>query len=370
MGEVIRKMKNGAFIGWYVRYVDADGRRKQRASHQPTAQLARRMLVEIEARIARGKAGMVDDAPRSSLSLHALFAEFLVRVSSPRLKNLATYRRRLRVVLGRIESKVPQIAALRACDLRPAHVATIRDVLSQSYPNGTVRNTLSGLGAALSWALREGLIDRHPCRGVELPPPPLRTDEWLSAVEIGKLLAAAERRGATSLKWASRHIAIALGVYLGLRRGEIWGLRWRDVDLLHGRVTIARSYATTPKNGKARHLKLPAGLVPILSAWRQRCPSTSAGVVCPALDPQGRWQLLKDTNRPLGLPELLAEAGIKPLPRAWHGLRHSFASNFLLQGGSVLSLQKILGHSKLETTMIYAHLSAEFVDGAIERFKY
>lgn len=370
MGEVIRKLKNGKFIGWYVRYVDADGRRKQRASHQQTAQLARRMLVEIEARVARGKAGIVVEAESSSLTVKELFAVFLERVNSPRLKDLTKYRSRLALVLRRVENKVPQIVKLRACDVRQAHVAQIRDVLSRTYPNGTVRNTLSGLSAAFSWALREGMLERHPCRGVEQPPPPLRTDEWLSAAEIGKLLAEAERRGAKSLKWASRHVAIALGVYLGLRRGEIWGLRWRDVDLTHGRVTIARSYATTPKNGKARHLKLPAGLVPILQAWRERCPSTGEDVVCPAPDPRGRWQLLKDRNRPLGLPALLDAAGVKTIPRAWHGLRHSFASNFLLQGGSVLALQKILGHSKLETTMIYAHLSAEFVDGAIEKLRY
>ncbi len=85
MGEVIRKMKNDKFIGWYVRYVDADGRRKQRASHQQTAQLARRMLVEIEARVARGKAGIADEA-ESSLTLKELFATFLERANSPRLK--------------------------------------------------------------------------------------------------------------------------------------------------------------------------------------------------------------------------------------------------------------------------------------------
>ena len=368
MGEVIRKMKDGKFVGWYIRFVDADGKRKQRASKQPSAQLARRMLAEIEARIARGKAGIVDEA-ENSLTVRELFAEFLKRFSSPRIKDLARYRERLASVLRRIENQAPHVMLLRAAELRQAHVASIRDALSRKYPAGTVRTSLAGLSAAFSWALREGLIERHPCRGVEQPPPPLRTEEWLTAEEIGKVLAEAARRGETSLKWASRHVAIALGVYLGLRRGEIFGLRWRDVDLTHGRVTVARSYESTPKNGKARHVKLPTGLVPILTAWRPRCPSTVAGVVCPALGTNG-WQLLQDRNRLLELPNLLEAAGVKQVPRPWHGLRHSFASNFLLQGGSVLALQKILGHSKLETTMVYAHLSAEFVDGSIERLKY
>ena len=47
MGEVIRKQKNGKFIGWYLRFVDVDGKRKQRASKQPTQAEARRMLIEL-----------------------------------------------------------------------------------------------------------------------------------------------------------------------------------------------------------------------------------------------------------------------------------------------------------------------------------
>jgi hypothetical protein len=53
MGENVKKTKGGKFVGWYLRYVDIDGRRKQRASKQPTYAEAKRMLVEIEARIAR-----------------------------------------------------------------------------------------------------------------------------------------------------------------------------------------------------------------------------------------------------------------------------------------------------------------------------
>jgi hypothetical protein len=54
MGEVIRKTKGGKFVGWYLRYMDADGKRRQRASKQPSFADAKRMLIEIEARIARG----------------------------------------------------------------------------------------------------------------------------------------------------------------------------------------------------------------------------------------------------------------------------------------------------------------------------
>lgn len=190
------------------------------------------------------------------------------------------------------------------------------------------------------------------------------------AEEIRRLLVEAEQRGQTSLIWRSRYVGIALGVYLGLRRGEIFGLRWRDLDLTRGRVTIARSYATTPKNGKARHLKLPSALVAILTAWRPSCPTTTEGLVVPVKSRDGQWKLSHVTNSPRGIPDLLQAAGCKPLTRCWHGLRHSFASNFLAQGGSLLALQRILGHSEVRTTMVYAHLSNEFLDAEIERMKY
>ena len=53
MGDIVRRVSRGRFLGWYIRYKDVDGRRKQRASHQPTRALAARMLLEIEARVAR-----------------------------------------------------------------------------------------------------------------------------------------------------------------------------------------------------------------------------------------------------------------------------------------------------------------------------
>ena len=62
MGEVIKKVKGDRFIGWYLRFVDSDGKRKQRASGQPTHGQAKRMLTEIEARIARGTLGIPERA--------------------------------------------------------------------------------------------------------------------------------------------------------------------------------------------------------------------------------------------------------------------------------------------------------------------
>ncbi|MFC1556724.1 tyrosine-type recombinase/integrase [candidate division KSB1 bacterium] len=54
----------------------------------------------------------------------------------------------------------------------------------------------------------------------------------------------------------------------------------------------------------------------------------------------------------------------------FHDLRHTFASNFIMSGGNILSLNKILGHSDLKMTMRYAHLAPDYLEGEIERLNY
>ena len=56
MGEVIRRQKNGRFIGWYIRYYDGEGKRCIRASGKPSYAEARKLLVQVEADLVRGKA--------------------------------------------------------------------------------------------------------------------------------------------------------------------------------------------------------------------------------------------------------------------------------------------------------------------------
>ncbi|EFE4865564.1 tyrosine-type recombinase/integrase, partial [Escherichia coli] len=51
--------------------------------------------------------------------------------------------------------------------------------------------------------------------------------------------------------------------------------------------------------------------------------------------------------------------------QAVHALRHTFASHFMMNGGNILTLQKILGHAKIQTTMIYAHLAPDYLQDAV-----
>jgi integrase len=366
VGDIIRKRKDGKDLGWYIRWVDLDGKRRQRASHQPTYALAKRMLLEIEARVARGQAGMVERAEKPQLTVDELCERWLSEFASPRIKDLPRYRSAAKTSLRRL---LPHLGHIQISALTRANIEKARDAVARSYRPNTVRATLRPLGTCLSWAVRQGLLRESPARGIDLPRRELSM-EYLEAEEARRLLDESERRARSSKRPAawSRAVAIALALRTGLRRGEIFGLRWQDLDLDAGRLTVARSYKLLPKSGKPRHLPLPSILASMLRDWRELCPQTPERLVCPVLY-DGKWGM--SSNRAThGLAELLSAARCKPLSRGWHGLRHTFASQFIMQGGNILTLQKLLGHADITMTLVYSHLAPDFIAGELERLKY
>lgn len=349
MGEVIKRQKDGRFIGWYIRYYDSDGKRRIKASKQPTYQQARRMLVQIEAQLARGENGVAE--PKSKITVDELCRRFLA-VAHPRAKCELGYRRSASSGLNRI---LPLVGALRLDRLRRGDIEKARDRLSGRYKPNTVRSALRPLGAALTWAVQQELIAQSPMDKIVRP----RSEyscERLTTEEASALLDQGRRQAPTSLAAHSLFIGVSLALRLGLRRGEVFGLRWEDLDMKGRRLTVARSFDSLPKNGKARTLPIPSALLEDLARWAKVCPQSEKVV------PIG-------TSSRTGLAQLLKAASCKPLVRGWHGLRHTFASIFVEQGGSILALKDMLGHSSLAMSLVYSHLAPSALARDIEKMK-
>jgi integrase len=99
---------------------------------------------------------------------------------------------------------------------------------------------------------------------------------------------------------------IAVAIYCGLRKGELFGLRWIDVHLDAVRLDVNRSYRGLPKNGKPRHLPMHPDLVKILRPWQERCPRVE-GLVFPVEAEAERFRMGSKEDM-LELPALLAAA--------------------------------------------------------------
>jgi len=352
VGEVIRRTKGGKFLGYYLRWYEA-GKRRQLASKQPTYAEARRMLIAIEARVARGEASLpLPVAP--SPTFEVLVERFLSEYERPRVKDMAKYRKGARVVLGRA---LPQLGKLRADSIRSLDIASARDAMRKLYAPGSIKLTLAYVSTVLAWAKRQGLVAANPGLGVEQPRAG-RSIEFWTQEEVQQLLAGA-RAGAADVGGKLLYACIAFALHTGLRKGELCGLRWQDLDLESRRLTVARSYGTTPKSGKARHLRLPAALVPLLREWRACCPRSKDGRVFP---------IVRRINK--GLPEVMRAVGLPATLHPWHKLRHTYSSHYIMQGGNILALQKILGHADVKMTLVYAHLAPDYLGDEMDRLKW
>ena len=153
MGEVLRRIKGGRFIGFYLRFYEA-GRRRCIPSRQTTHADARKLLLAIEARIARGQAGLLEPV-RARPTAAELVDRFLCEYSRPRLKSLEAYRHATRSCLKKV---VVLIGKRQAEELVPGDVARVRDALLRTHAPGTVRQAVGRLSAVFSWGVREGLV--------------------------------------------------------------------------------------------------------------------------------------------------------------------------------------------------------------------
>jgi integrase len=157
----------------------------------------------------------------------------------------------------------------------------------------------------------------------------------------------------------------AVLVYTGLRRGEALGLRWTDVDLDRRLITVRRSYDGQTKTSKHRTVPIPGQLASILREYRLADPWK-----CDLVFPNGEGKLYSPNSKlEDALHAALGRIGHKVI--RVHDLRHVFASHFVMAGGDIFTLQRILGHSTPQLTSdTYAHLSPGHLAGQADKISF
>jgi integrase len=207
----------------------------------------------------------------------------------------------------------------------------------------TINNHLTVLRRVLAVACEWGKLASVPhVRWLRTPAPEF---DFLTFEEAARLVAAADA------EWRSM---ILLAMRTGLRQGELLGLRWDDVDLIAGRLMVRRSAVRgvigTPKNGKSREIPLSDDAIAALRSLSSRFRGE---LVFEKAD--GRLLTKGDCKHPLR--RACCKAGLRQI--GWHMLRHTFASHLAMRGVALKAVQELLGHSTMEMTMRYAHLSPD-----------
>jgi integrase len=169
----------------------------------------------------------------------------------------------------------------------------------------------------------------------------------------------------------------------GLRRGEITGLRWSDVDLVARKITVRRNRVTVDGRITEQSTKTKAGLrqVPLsgaavasLLAWQLR-QAQEAEAAADAWQNSDGYLFTDELGQPLDpayvtrLFRKLCLEGEPLPPLSFHGLRHCAASLMLASGADIAVVSKLMGHASITVTSdVYGHLvgtiAQQAVDGA------
>jgi integrase len=269
---------------------------------------------------------------------------------------------------------LPRFGRVRVSQINEDDIIRLtREMEAAGYAAWTIRGTLAPLRRLLKHACRRGIITSNPFDRLERGERPRTstagTLRVLDRDEIEALLGAASPR---------YRVALATAIFTGLRRGELLGLRWCDVNLQSGEITVRyqldrRSHQLVePKTANARRtISLPRFLTQLLAEHRLASPySADADYVFPTN--QGTPMDARNFVR-RSLASALKGAGLVTPGQTgvrFHDLRHTYASIMIAQGENVVYVSRQLGHSTPAITLgIYAHLidQAEHARRATER---
>jgi integrase len=319
---------------YWISFSDAQGRRHQRVLkgvHSKTLAVALRAK-ELE---AVEKARTLGYTPPSKDT----FAEFVPQYLTHQKARLTpeAYRRTSGIVEQHLKPLfgTMQLALIRKLDIQ--RYVTGRLVEASV---ATARKEFAVLSHLLSAAVDTELIPANVAHGVKLPKVPAGRVRYLQPTELHAILAACP-------EWL-RPI-VALLAFTGMRRSELLGLRWLDIDRKGERILLPQT-----KNGDGRTVWLNALACDVIDSMKPGAPTDS--VFSPSITPTNVSTAFVRTCQKIGIADFHL-----------HDLRHTAASWLRMSGADLQDVADLLGHRDLSMTRRYSHLSPAHLSAAVKR---
>lgn len=255
--------------------------------------------------------------------------------------------------------------------------SNIHELVLKTLPkNGASPNlqkkTRRVLARIFEAALEEGLINRNPCKGITVKVPPPKK-EVLVTGEASRLLTCAR---------LSRHPFYyhwAMALLTGMRNGELYALRWKDIDIVSGTINISSSWSNKDgyhcaKSNKNRIVPISEDLKQLilelknLGPFKENLTGLNGNnqffndLVLPR---SSEWKHGEQSKITKKYCEQLGITSVK-----FHDLRATFITSMLAQGVSTPKVMSIVGHARMSTTDEYLRLAGVNVKGATESLGY
>jgi len=319
--------------GYWMHWRDAQGRRRWRKLNVRTLRQARSARAAELVRVEQARC--LGFAPPGQETFSDTATRFLAHQKA-RLTTKA-YQRESGIVSNHLSQFFPgRLASIRRVDIQRYVTKRVGEVSAHS-----VTKELNVLKHLLGLAVEWEIIPFSPAQQVKAPRVPAGRIRYLQPTELRSLLVACP-------EWLRPIVGLA--VTTGMRRSEILGLRWLDVDLIHARILLPQT-----KNGDGRIVYLNGSAMAAIGSVRSP-KSKATDLVFAGITPEQVSVAFARLCRTLKICDF-----------RFHDLRHTAASWLRMQGADIHTVAQLLGHKDLRMATRYQHLSPAFLADAVAR---
>lgn len=236
---------------------------------------------------------------------------------------------------------------------------TIFEKIGDDLSPNSRKTILKQVRRLFEMAVEEGIVDRNPCAGIQVKVPEVE-QKVLTNAEVKTFLSEA------SLTQHRFYPMWALALMTGMRSGELFALRWTDIDLDGGIISVSRQWTNRcgfgpTKTQKSRLVPISDGLLKFLKELKLKRGSESEFVL-PHLPEWENGAQAQVTQ------EFCGAIGVTPVK--FHDLRATFITNLLARGESLARVMAIVGHSQLKTTNGYLRKAGVEIKGGTDKLGY
>lgn len=327
---------------YYIDYAFEGGRfRENVGNSKATAEI---ILAKIKSNIAEGK--HLDVVKKEKIKFEVFAQEYLDVHSKQHKKSWETDLHIIKILNRFFKGKC--LSEITTKDIEQFKLARSNEkVAKRTISNATVNRELDTLSGIFNKAVAWGRLKASPMKSVKALKVPQGRLRFLEEEQIVNLL---------SNCTGNLKAIVTLALFTGMRRGEIFGLKWYDIDSKRNIITLLDT-----KNGDKRE-------VPMNEQVQNALINLKKHPKCEYIFCDENGVPVHDIRK--SYSTALKKSGITNF--RFHDLRHTFASQLVMSGIDLNTVRELLGHRDLTMTLRYSHLSCNHrqkaVDTLAERF--
>ena len=212
-----------------------------------------------------------------------------------------------------------------------------------------VKRDINFLSSSFYWGIQKNYLENNQCVGIKRPRLPEKQPLYFTIEEFNKLLEVIDNEDLKDV--------ILFAINTGLRQMELLRLMWKQVNMSE-KLLYVNNQVYMSKTGKVRTIPLDIKAIEILN---KRLTNKNADYIFTYHDKEIKQNLMTHKFK-----SYVKKAEINPKLH-FHSLRHTFASWLVQKGATIYDVSKLLGHSTIKSTEIYAHLRVDELRNAVER---